>query len=102
MTEHFNKLTPAEAERFAILAEEANEVAQMCMKILRHGRMSYHPNDLCKVPNSRLITSEIADFLAVMRDMEKHGDFDRVTEGQIHQSMQKKRKFTHHQNGGAS
>lgn len=34
---HFNKLTPAEAERLAILVEECGEVIQAAGKILRHG-----------------------------------------------------------------
>ncbi len=33
----FNQLTPAEAERLAILIEEASEVIQVAGKILRHG-----------------------------------------------------------------
>ena len=44
MTEHFNKLTPAQAERLAMLAEECGEVIQAVGKILRHGFESRHPN----------------------------------------------------------
>ena len=36
-TPHFNKLTPAEAERIDYLAEECAEVVQQCMKTLSHG-----------------------------------------------------------------
>jgi hypothetical protein len=43
MTEHFNKLTPAQAERLALLAEECGEVIQVVGKILRHGFDSTHP-----------------------------------------------------------
>ena len=42
--EHFNKLTPAEAERLAMLAEECGEVVQIVGKILRHGYDSQHPD----------------------------------------------------------
>lgn len=42
--EHFNKLSPGEAERLAILAEECGEVVQAIGKILRHGYESTHPN----------------------------------------------------------
>ena len=45
MSDHFNGLTPAEAERLAMLAEECGEVIQMVGKILRHGYDSYHPAD---------------------------------------------------------
>ena len=37
MSSHFNKLTPAQAERLAILIEECGEVIQAATKILRHG-----------------------------------------------------------------
>lgn len=42
--EHFNKLTPAEAERLALLAEECGEVIQAIGKVLRHGYESAHPD----------------------------------------------------------
>lgn len=45
MTEQpFNDLTPAEAERLAILAEECGEIILAIGKILRHGYESYHPD----------------------------------------------------------
>ena len=39
----FNKLTPAESERLALLIEEAGEVIQAATKVLRHGWNSYDP-----------------------------------------------------------
>lgn len=42
--EHFNRLTPAEAERLALLAEECGEVIQAIGKVLRHGFESTHPD----------------------------------------------------------
>lgn len=44
MQQPFNRLTPAEAERLAVLAEECGEVVQAVGKILRHGYESRHPN----------------------------------------------------------
>lgn len=41
--EHFNGLTPAEAERLALLIEECAEVIQAATKILRHGYESRNP-----------------------------------------------------------
>lgn len=41
---HFNGLTPAQAERLALLIEELGEAAQAAGKILRHGYESRHPN----------------------------------------------------------
>lgn len=43
MSEHFNELTPREAELLALLAEECGEVVQAIGKILRHGLESRHP-----------------------------------------------------------
>lgn len=42
--DHFNDLTPAEAERLALLIEEAAEVQQIACKILRHGYRSHNPD----------------------------------------------------------
>ena len=42
--EHFNRLTPAEAERLALLAEECGEVMQAIGKVLRHSYESRHPD----------------------------------------------------------
>ena len=41
--QHFNRLTPAEAERLALLAEEMGEAIQAIGKVLRHGYESTHP-----------------------------------------------------------
>jgi NTP pyrophosphatase (non-canonical NTP hydrolase) len=43
MEPHFNKLTPAQAERLAVLIEECGEVIQAAGKILRHGYDSRSP-----------------------------------------------------------
>jgi hypothetical protein len=43
VSQHFNGLTPAEAERLALLAEECGEVIQAIGKVLRHGYESRHP-----------------------------------------------------------
>ncbi len=42
--EHFNQLSPSEAERLAMLAEGCGEVVQAIGKILRHGYESTHPD----------------------------------------------------------
>jgi NTP pyrophosphatase (non-canonical NTP hydrolase) len=43
VSEHFNGLTPAEAERLSLLAEECAEVIQAVTKIQRHGYESRNP-----------------------------------------------------------
>lgn len=73
---HFNGLTPAQAERLAILAEEAGEVIQMVGKVLRHGYHSHHP-DTPSISNRALLAEEVGDLRAVIDDMSAvHNDFD--------------------------
>lgn len=55
---HFNKLTPAETERLAILAEECGETIQVIGKILRHGYESFHPKDYATT-NRTLLENEL-------------------------------------------
>lgn len=61
---HFNQLTPAQAERLAILAEECGEVIQVVGKILRHGYESVHPDG--GQTNRQLLESEIGDVQAAI------------------------------------
>ena len=44
INQHFNGLTPSEAERLALLAEELGEAMQAIGKVLRHGYESTHPD----------------------------------------------------------
>lgn len=39
-TDNFNRLTAAETEALSTLAEEAGELVQACMKVLRHGKVA--------------------------------------------------------------
>ena len=73
MAEHFNQLTPAQAERLAILAEEAGEIVQAVGKILRHGYDNYNPANR-DINNRLALCHEIGDLQAVVEDMVKHGD----------------------------
>lgn len=50
MCQPYNQLTPAQAERLALLLEELGEVQQQIGKILRHGYGSYDPT--CKLGNT--------------------------------------------------
>lgn len=64
-----SSLSPAEAERLECLAEEAAEVAKMCMKILRHGYLNYHPADPEKVTNKTLLANELGNLMYVKEQM---------------------------------
>jgi len=66
MTEHYNQLTPAQAEALAILAEECGETIQIIGKILRHGKDSHHPGDKEKMPNWMLLSIELGHINAAV------------------------------------
>ncbi|PCJ24121.1 MAG: hypothetical protein COA96_10270 [SAR86 cluster bacterium] len=70
---HFNGLTPAEAERLAMLAEEAAEVIQIIGKILRHGYENFHP-DAPETTNRELLAMEVGDFTSIADKMVEVGD----------------------------
>lgn len=61
MEKHFNGLTPAEAERLAVLAEECGEVIHIIGKILRHGYNSRHPEG--GDTNKGILERELGDLL---------------------------------------
>ena len=91
---HHNGLTPAEAERLAMLAEEAGEIVQVVGKILRHGYESFHPLQP-EVSNRTLLSSEIADMLGVIALI--HNDLDTAIDYDPNLVAQRKLKWTHHQ-----
>ena len=101
MAEHFNRLTPAEAERLAMLSEECGEVVQIVGKILRHGYESHHP-DSPDLSNRDLLAKELADVHSVTDRMVFDGDM-RI--GQIESNYtpgcgsnwSEKKRYTHHQ-----
>ncbi|MEI9428707.1 hypothetical protein [Mesorhizobium sp. Cs1299R1N3] len=73
----FNGLTPAEAERLDMLAEEAAEVILAVSKIKRHGYNSTHPNNANRHRHNRTdLEKEIGDFIGIMRTMFQRGDVD--------------------------
>jgi len=99
MTEHFNQLTPAEAERLAILAEECAEVIVAIEKIKRHGYESYDP--MQAVPrdtNRQTLCRGMGDVRYAMIAMCEAGD---VSKEAIHQRAEIKRElikpWLHHQ-----
>ncbi|MBO9427995.1 MazG nucleotide pyrophosphohydrolase domain-containing protein [Sulfitobacter sp. R18_1] len=102
--DHYNKLTPAEAERLAMLSEEAGEIVQAVSKILRHGYANYHPDDPT-TDNRDLLSAEITDMMAVLSIMENNNDlttdfdldFDDSNES-IKKAIAKKMRYARHQN----
>ena len=97
---HFNRLTPAQAERLAILMEEMAEASQVIGKILRHGFDSCHPKD--KTTNNRgLLLKELTDVQAAMvlvsLDVPAlRGDTEEANQ-RVVSAVIKKLEYCHHQ-----
>lgn len=70
----FNQLTPAEAERLALLIEECGEVIQAACKILRHGYESRHPTTL--IHNRADLEKELGDLQAALLLLVRADDID--------------------------
>jgi len=78
VTNHFNRLTEAEAERLAILIEECGEVTQAACKILRHGYESTNPKAITPIEedpetNRSALERELGDLLHAARRL---SDYD--------------------------
>ena len=95
-TTAFNGLTPAEAERLAMLAEECGEVVQMVGKILRHGYESCHPAG--GETNREALARECGDVRALVRLMIRETD---IGDAAVAQSAATKigraARYMHHQ-----
>lgn len=93
---HFNRLSPPEAERLALLAEECGEVIQVIGKILRHGYESRHPNG--GPTNRELLEKELGDVDAAIRMM---FDADDIIPDHVdfwnHKKQAKVKQYLHHQ-----
>jgi NTP pyrophosphatase (non-canonical NTP hydrolase) len=94
----FNGLTDAEAERLALLAEEAAEVVHAVGKILRHGYDSTNPDVDQEVSNRSKLTEECGDFLAAMRLATEAQDFDEDdVRSYMATKLRKIGRYLHHQ-----
>jgi len=94
---HFNKLSPAELERLALLLEEMGEAQQIIGKILRHGYMSYHPHDPA-MPNRMLLENEVGHVLCAIQFLLDAEDIDEVSvlDSKRHKSV-RVHEYLHHQ-----
>lgn len=93
--DHFNGLSPAEAERLAMLAEECGEVIHIVGKILRHGYDSYHPVNP-RVTNRQLLVKELRDVNAVLQAMGRSELADYSVQDCLG-VWERKIQYTHHQ-----
>lgn len=78
MSNHFNGLTPAEAERLALALEELGEMQQAIGKILRHGYESYNPFDPSKQTNRQALEREVGDVYTSIYLLFQAGDIRRI------------------------
>lgn len=77
MTSFSNDLSEAEIERIAILAEECGEVVQICMKVLRHGFSSHHPQQSAR-SNRFELTKELGHVLHAIEMLKQHKDVSSI------------------------
>lgn len=93
---HFNQLTPAEAERLALLAEELGEATQAIGKILRHGYESTHPDG--GPTNREALVRECGDVYHAIWRLIGAGDIDGNLMSQRADDKAKSvAKYLHHQ-----
>lgn len=94
--EHFNKLTPEQVERLAILAEEAAEVIQAVNKILRHGYDNWNPDRTFIQTNRTDLAKELGQlWLAADRVIKL--DLDKDTVSMAYASKIASGGYMHHQ-----
>ncbi|MEG3086202.1 hypothetical protein [Sphingomonas sp. PB4P5] len=98
MTEGFNGLSAAEAERLAMLAEEAGEIIQAVGKVLRHGYASTHPDG--GPDNRAMLSREVRDLFAVAEAMGFVGDIAGPGLDNL-ATWERKLRYTHHQGDAA-
>lgn len=100
VSQHFNGLTPAQAERLALLSEELGETQQAIGKILRHGYESTHPNRPNGPTNRQSLVREIGDVQLAVELMLNAGDIDEDDiENRVMEKTTAVRSFLHHQAG---
>ena len=97
---HFNGLSPAQAERLDMMAEECAEVIQAIMKIKRHGFESCSPFGANPETNREALLRELVDVCAVMGML--HLDLPQLedqayADPAITKALNKKLGYCHHQ-----
>ena len=92
---HFNKLTPAEAERLSLLLEECGEVLQAIGKIQRHGYASRYPKN--GLSNRAKLEDEVGHVLAAVLRLERAGDLDGKMVTNSGDSKLAEGQYLHHQ-----
>ena len=93
-----NKLSAAEAERLAILAEELGEATQAIGKILRHGYESYNPDDINSMSNRGQLQKELGDIFCAVDMMVSANDLNgKIVTHHREKKAEKIKPYLHHQ-----
>jgi NTP pyrophosphatase (non-canonical NTP hydrolase) len=93
----FNALTPAQAERLALLLEELGEAQQAIGKILRHGYESYSPSDPSETSNRAALEREMGDVMCALTLLIANGDLnDHNVSDRSQQKAETIRPYLHH------
>lgn len=95
--QHFNGLSPAQAERLAYLIEELAEAQQAACKVLRHGYNSYHPTDAQHPGNRRELENELCDVLGAIQRMADARDVQPWSLADARGAIEKSNRYMHHQ-----
>ena len=95
---HFNKLTPAQAERLAVLSEELAEASHRVAKILRHGYESVNPFHPHSGNNQTLLQDELGHVQNSIAMLIKAGDLsESAIQAQQHHKASSIGSYLHHQ-----
>lgn len=93
---HFNGLTPAEAERLALLLEELGEAQQAIGKILRHGYESRSPYG--GPSNRNALILELGDVQFAIKLLCESGDLEELhIADRIVEKLSTVTQYLHHQ-----
>ena len=98
MMSNYNKLTSAETERLALLAEECGEVVQIVGKVLRHGYENVSSKDLEYITNREKLVMEVGDLLVVLNYLFEANDINsEAVEKRVEVKNVEIKKWLHHQ-----
>jgi hypothetical protein len=90
-------MTNARHERLSLLVEEAAEVQQISMKIMRHGWDSWNPFDENQTSNRELLEGEIGDLLFTIDFLIERGDLNKNSIAKAKENKKQRiGKYLHH------
>lgn len=95
--QHFNGLSPAQAERLAHLIEELAEAQKAACKVLRHGYASADPTNPKHPGNRSDLEGELRDVLGAIQRMTDARDVQPWSLADARGAIEKSNRYMHHQ-----